>query len=141
MAQKHVLTTCLAVFLWIGSSESSVFAQDRAHTYRVKVQEISNSCSDPGVAPGNGMLTLTQKGGEIDIKMSALPSMRGKAGKGGKFKVAAARGKTRIQGLEAGFSGAGQASDQAVQLILIAEYYRDGKALCTQSWDVAGSRK
>jgi hypothetical protein len=134
----------LAVTVTLLALAAPASAQEAGATgsYSVKFQEISNSCTEVGLALSKGMLTISRAGKqELAVKLPQVPVLRGKSRKGGKFKVAIDRSATALRGVEGSFSAAGRRDESSVQLVLVAEYYRDGKALCTQSWDVSGARR
>jgi hypothetical protein len=141
METKHAILAVAATLLALGAPAS---AQQGGATgnYSVTFQEISNSCTGVGLALNKGTLAIARAGKqELELRLPQVPVLRGTARKGGKFKVAAGRTATAIQGVESSFSAAGRRDESSVQLVLVAEYYREGKPLCTQSWDVYGARR
>lgn len=130
--------------LFILALAAPAAAQEASNgSFNVKFQEISNSCeATVGLALTKGTLAMSRTTKQqVEVKLPEMPVLRGKARKGGKFKVAADKSATGVRGVDGSFSAAGRTDESSVQLVLVAEYYRDGKALCTQSWDVSGSRK
>lgn len=140
MELKHAITAVFAILTTLGASRHAA-AENPAGAYTVKVQEISSSCTDAGMKLDKGTLVITTRGDEIEVRLAALPAMTGKARKGGKLKVASSRSPVADAGADAALSAAGHVEGGRVQIVLVAEYYRSGKALCTQSWDVSGARR
>ena len=78
----------------------------------------------------------------ITVDIERMPMMSGTATKGGRIKATSKIGKTSIQGLDGKFSTAGTVNEDGVlNVVFVAEYYLQGKAYCTQSWNVSGLRK
>jgi hypothetical protein len=141
METKQAILAVAATLLAFAAPAS---AQEAGATgsYNVKFQEISNSCTEVGLALSKGTLAISRAGKQaLEVKLPQVPVLRGKARKGGKFKVAASKSPTALSGVDGSFSAAGRRDESSVQLVLVAEYYRDGKPLCTQSWDVSGARR
>jgi hypothetical protein len=132
----------VAVTLLAFAAPASAQEANATGSYSVKFQEISNSCTEAGLALSKGTLAISRAGKQaLEVRLPQVPVLRGKSRKGGKLKVTAGRAATATPGVDASFSAAGRRDESSVQLVLVAEYHRDGKALCTQSWDVSGTRR
>jgi hypothetical protein len=114
-----------------------------AGTYRITFEEV-NTCRNTGIHLGTSTVVVEQSGRNVTVTIPGIPIMRGtaskagKAGRSGKFQAVAKRGKTAIEGLEGSFQSAGTVTGAKLDLMLIAEYFAKGKALCTQSWRGTG---
>ncbi len=112
-------------------------------TFDVKYEEVTSNCQNTGIVLNRGTIGISKKranGVQVDIER--MPLMTGTASKGGRVKAASKLGKTSIQGLDGKFSTAGTVNDDGVlSVVFVAEYYLNGKAYCTQSWNVTGVRK
>jgi hypothetical protein len=144
--ERNQVIVFAAVFSFVLLSSAWVSAQNgpggqEQGTYQVTFQEISNSCTDVGLELKQSALTVTRRGMTVEVSAPEIPAMTGKARKGGKFRVAVQKSRTSISGVQGSFSAAGQVDNKSVQLVLVAEYFRGDKALCTQSWDVSGARR
>lgn len=113
-----------------------------AGTFDVKYEEVTSNCQNTGIVLNRGTIDISKKranGLQIDIER--MPLMTGTASKGGRLKAASKLGKTSIQGLDGKFSTAGTVNpDGVLTVVFVAEYYLNGKAYCTQSWNVTGTR-
>lgn len=110
-----------------------------AGKYKVKFEEVQNSCTNTGMTLDKATVEITRgKRKRIDVTIPMVPLMKGVASKGGKFKAKAKLGKTAIEGIKGKFSVSGRVSDDVIQLVFIAEYFQGKKPLCTQSWNASG---
>lgn len=114
-------------------------AQEVVGTYDVKYEEIANNCTSTGLALRNGKLSIRQEKKQILVDIERIPLMTGSPSKTGAVRATSKTGPTSIEKLDGKFSVAGRV-DSALSLVLVAEYYVDKKPLCTQSWNVAGTR-
>lgn len=133
----------LALLASIGLGGSIASADDNvAGTYDVKYEEMSNNCTNVGMALGRGVLKLEIKGGtSLVVNIERIPLMNGVPAKG-KITARSKAGPTSIQGLDGTFSVAGRAgTDGFLQLVFVAEYQVKGKPLCTQSWNISGVKQ
>ncbi len=130
----------------LGVGAGSAAAQRRpeqpvAGKFDAKFDLVSSNCKDTGMNLDRTAIELGEPGkGRVDVTIAMVPNMSGVVSRGGKFKAEAKRGRTAIEGLEGRFSIAGRVEGRTVQFLFIAEYYKDGKALCTQSWNASGSK-
>jgi len=117
-------------------------ASDVVGTYTTKFVEVSNNCKGTGLTIGTTTTTIeVVSGRSIQVSIPMMPAMRGAVRKGGKFRAKAKKGKTAIEGLDGRFSAGGRVDAQAIQFVFIAEYFRGKEPLCTQSWNVSGTKK
>ncbi len=113
-----------------------------AGTFDVKFEEVTSNCQGTGMSLNRGLVTVERKKATaITIDIERIPLMTGTASKGGRIKATSRIGKTSIQGLDGRFSTAGTVNDDVLSVVFVAEYYLQGKAFCTQSWNVSGLRK
>jgi hypothetical protein len=114
-----------------------------AGAYQATFSKVSDNCAATGIGMNLAKAKVQldeRKKGRISVTVPMVPIMNGTVSRGGKFKAEVKRGKTAIAGVEGRFSTAGRVEADAVQFLFIAEYYRDAKPLCTQSWNAAGPR-
>lgn len=114
-----------------------------AGTYDVRYEEVTSNCQNTGIVLNRGTIEIAKKrGNAITIDIERMPMMAGTATKGGRIKATSKIGKTSIQGLDGKFSTAGTVNeDRVLTVVFVAEYYLQGKAYCTQSWNVSGQLK
>lgn len=121
------------------AAASPALADDAAGTYDVKYEEVADNCTT-GLSMSKGELNIRQEGKQVVVDIARLPKMYGKPSKSGVVRATSPKGRTSIEGLDGKFSIAGRA-DGTLELVLVAEYYVKDSALCTQSWNVTGSKK
>lgn len=114
-----------------------------AGSFDVKYEEVTSNCQNTGIVLNRGTIQIDKKrGNTINVDIERMPLMAGTATKGGRVKASSKIGKTSIQGLDGKFSTAGTVNDDGMlTVVFVAEYYLQGKAYCTQSWNVTGVRK
>lgn len=110
--------------------------------YEVKYEEVTSNCTNTGMVLLRGVMELTKKKATtIAVDIDRIPLMAGTAAKQGRVKATSKLGPTSIQGLDGRFSLAGSVNEDGVlSMVLVAEYYVNNKAYCTQSWNVSGIR-
>lgn len=130
-----------AALVWMLASTTDATAQpDPSGQYNATIAMVSNSCAaEKAELPNKAMLVLTKRGNAISLQIAGKnPKMTGRLRTRGKFKVT---GETSMAGGKKGrFSATGRVAANKVQLVLVAEHYRGAKALCSQSWDISGTR-
>lgn len=111
-------------------------------TWSVLYKEVTSNCQDTGIVLLSGKIDIAKKKGQsIVVDIERMPVMNGSAAKGNRIKATSKIGRTSIQGLDGRFSLAGSVNDSEILSgVLVAEYYLSGKAFCTQSWNVSGTR-
>lgn len=107
-------------------------------TYQVKYEQVASNCTTTGMSLAAGTLEIKKGKAGLIVDIERIPLMTGKAGKAGRVSAASKVGPTSIQGLDGKFSVAGKVDDGVLQLVFVAEYYLNRRALCTQSWKIAG---
>jgi hypothetical protein len=137
-------TFLVTVVLALAALGSVARADDNpAGTYDVKYEEMSNNCTNVGMTLGRGILKIEIKtSSSLVVDIERIPLMNGVPAKG-KITAKSKLGPTSIKGLDGTFSVAGRfsGSDGVLQLVFVAEYQAQGKALCTQSWNVSGVKQ
>ncbi len=125
-----------------GSGIQPMQVGEATGTFVTKFDQVSNNCKDTGLTVGETTTKIERvRGRSIRLTIPMMPSMRGAVRKGGKFRAKAKKGKTAIEGLEGRFSAGGRVNAQTIQFVFIAEYFRGKEPLCTQSWNVSGTKK
>lgn len=122
---------------------SSIAAADVAGTYDVKFEEVSNNCTSPLRYPHGRLGVKVKSGSGITVEIDRTPKMQGSVTKAGKVSAKSKSESTPIGGMNGVFSVAGKITPEGMlSLVMIGEYTdaSNGRALCTQSWNVAGSK-
>ncbi|CAN5865626.1 hypothetical protein BH11MYX2_BH11MYX2_40900 [soil metagenome] len=110
-----------------------------AGVYNVKYEDVSNNCPSPLKYPNGTMQVKSSKGAAITIDIDRTPIMSGSTSKGGKVSARSKLGDTSLQGMKGTFSVAGKITPEGLMsLVMVGEYQANGKALCTQTWNVNG---
>lgn len=132
---RPAILAALAVVL-----TASTAAADVAGTYDVKFEEVSTNCQAPLRYP-HGKLEIAVKGTSITVDVFRTPPMRGSIVKGGKLSAKSRSGSTMMEGMKGVFSVAGKFTPEGMlSLVMVGEYTANGKPLCSQSWNVVGTK-
>jgi hypothetical protein len=128
-------------------ASSMAFAQKKKEgkadvlgVYDVRYEEVSSNCEQTSIAMSRGTIDITKKKGQIVVDILRFPLMYGAPGKGGKVRAASKLDKSSIEGVDGKFSVAGRVDEGLISLVFVAEYYVNGKPLCSQTWNVSGQR-
>ena len=146
MSLRLVLLACLAVAAWAGpAAAQSKDAPSIKGKYSAKFEPVANNCARAGMSLSSTTVDVSQqpapKDRNVSVTIPSVPIMSGVVSRGGKFRAAAKRGKTAIQGVDGRFSVAGRVEKGTIQFLFIAEYFEGDKPLCTQSWNAHGPRQ
>ena len=118
----------------------STAAADVAGSYDVKYEEVSTNCTSPLRYP-HGKLEIKVKGSTVTVDIDRTPPMLGSVAKNGKISAKSKRGKTSLGGMDGVFSVAGRVTPEGMlTFVMVGEYTASGRALCSQSWNVTGSK-
>jgi hypothetical protein len=136
--RTHLLASVLAgVALVLASSPAHA---DVAGIYDVKYEEVSTNCTSPLKYP-HGKLAVKVKGTGVTVDIDRTPLMQGSVGKGGKVSAKSKLGHTSLDGMSGVFSVAGKISPEGIlSFVMVGEYSAGGKPLCSQSWNVSGTK-
>lgn len=115
-------------------------ADDATGTYDVKYEEVANNCAKTGMAMAKGTLVIRKEKNQIVVDIQRIPLMSGSISKSGAVRATSKIAPTSIEKVDGKFSAAGKADGATLELVFVAEYYVKGSALCTQSWNVTGTR-
>lgn len=119
---------------------ASTASADVAGVYDVKYEEVSTNCQAPLRYP-HGKLEVKVKGKTVTVDIARTPVMTGSVGKSGKLSAKSRSGSTMMDGMKGVFSVAGKVTPEGMlSLVMIGEYTANGKPLCSQSWNVVGSK-
>ena len=135
-------TTSLAAIVGLAllGSVATASADDVTGIYDVKYEEVSTNCPSP-LKYGNGKLEVKTKGTTVTVDIDRTPLMQGSVGKGGKISAKSKSGNTALDGMSGVFSVAGKITPEGMlSFVMVGEYTAGGKALCSQSWNVVGSK-
>lgn len=125
----------------VGVLGAGTASADVAGIYDVKFEEVSTNCSSPLRYPNGSKLTITVKGNSLTVDIDRTPLMIGVPAKTGKVSAKSKSGSTMVEGMKGIFSVAGKVTPEGLlHLVMVGEYTANGKALCSQSWNVTGPR-
>jgi hypothetical protein len=133
------MRTTLLAGVFLLAAAAPAFADDVAGSYDVKFEQVSTNCTSP-LLYTHGTLAINVKGDSVTIEIERTPTMYGKPAKGGKVSAKSPLKHTMIEGMDGVFSIAGRITEGMLQLVMVGEYQTNGKALCSQSWNVAGAK-
>ncbi len=121
----------LGVLAVLCASARPAAAEAVAGTYEVKYEVMANNCSSELLKFARGELKIDIKGAGMTVDIQRVPIMNGKAAKTGKIAA-----KSKPQGGHTAVAG-------LLSLVFVGEYHTaaDRKSLCTQSWNISGTRK
>jgi hypothetical protein len=129
-------TVALALAASPAAADSSV-----AGVYDVKYDEVSTNCQSPLRYPHGKLELKVTRGTSITIDIDRTPIMQGSVGKKGNVSAKSRSGPTSLEGMNGVFSIAGKISPEGMlTLTMVGEYSAGGKPLCSQSWNVVGSK-
>lgn len=137
----RTLQATLAALIVVGTVAQS-HADEVAGSYDAKFEEVANNCASVGINLAKGKLRIRkEKKDQVVVEIDLIPAMSGSVGKSGSVRASSRVGPTSIEKVDGKFSVAGQASASELALVLVAEYFVKGSALCTQTWNVTGARE
>jgi hypothetical protein len=115
---------------------------DVSGTYNVKFEDVSTNCTTQKLAYKPQPISIKVKGNQLTVDIDLTPVMVGVPTKSGKISAKSRAGNTMMDGMKGVFSVAGKVLvDGSLSLVMVGEYSTDaGKSLCTQSWNVTGSK-
>lgn len=138
---KTVIAVALLATL-AASPVASAQTQGVAGSYDVSVSVVANSCKKAHFRLADkASLSVSTDIKDILLQLPQVPDLRGPLRKRGRFQ---ARGTQRGtgSGYDSGnFSATGRANSGSIRMVLVAEFYKDGRAQCTQSWNIVGTRR
>jgi len=108
--------------------------------YDVRYEEVSSNCETTSIAMSRGTLDISKRKGKLVVDILRFPLMYGAPAKGGKVRASSKVGKSSIDGVDGKFSVAGRVDEGLIQLVFVAEYFVQGKPLCSQTWNVSGQK-
>lgn len=134
-------TTLIAASLVLGSAAPALADVSVAGTYEVKYEQVSTNCTSTSLNYAPGMLKVVVRGNSLIVDIDRTPEMVGVPYKTGKVSAKSKSGNTMIEGMKGVFSVAGRITPEGMlHLVMVGEYSSNGRALCTQSWNVTGPR-
>jgi hypothetical protein len=134
MAMRSMIT--IAILL----AAARAHADDAAGTYDVKFTEETGDCHYVTLRPGT--LKIAVKKNTLTINIETIPQLVSVPQKNGAISAKSKLGPSIIQGADATYTTKGRIADGGLlELVLSADYSAKGKALCTQTWKVAGVRE
>ena len=137
MRTNHLASVLAGVALVLTASAAHA---DVAGVYDVKYEEVSTNCTSPLKYP-HGTLTVKVKGTGVTVDIDRTPLMQGSVGKAGKISAKSKLGNTSIDGMTGVFSVAGKITAEGLlSFVMVGEYTASSKPLCSQSWNVSGTK-
>ncbi len=130
------LTLALLV-LGLASTPKEASAQVKSDKFASTFEMVVDNCNGTGAKLEKVTVTITQGGLALLVKVPTLPDMKGKRGKRGKVRAAATSVSSDLR-TKFGFNG--RIRSNKLQAVLVAEFFKDDKPQCTQSWSVTGTR-
>ncbi|MBA3458957.1 MAG: hypothetical protein H0T46_03280 [Deltaproteobacteria bacterium] len=134
---RTILTTAAVLLI---ATVAPAAAEDLTGTYDVKYEEVSTNCPSP-LKYQHGKLEVKKTSTGVNVDINRTPVMQGSVTKAGKVSAKSKAGPTMLDGMNGVFSVAGKITAEGVlTFVMVGEYTAGGKALCSQSWNVVGSR-
>ena len=134
------MRTILASAVLLMAVVAPAAAEDVHGAYDVKYEEVSTNCPSP-LKYQHGKLDVKKTSTGINVDIDRTPVMQGSVTKAGKVSAKSKSGPTMLEGMNGVFSVAGKITPEGVlTFVMVGEYTAGGKALCTQSWNVVGSK-
>ena len=135
---KHRSLAVLAGLVLLGATPALA---DIAGTYEVKFEEVSTNCTTQRLPYKPQPLVIKVKGRSVTVDIDRTPVMVGVKQKNGKVSAKSKPGSTMLDGMRGVFSVAGRITPEGMlHLVMVGEYSANGKALCSQSWNVTGPK-
>lgn len=114
---------------------------DVSGVYEVKYDEVSTNCTTQRLTYAPGLLRVKVRGNSLIVDIDRTPEMVGVPAKNGKVSAKSKAGGTMLEGMKGVFSVAGRITPEGMlHLVMVGEYSANGRALCTQSWNVSGPK-
>jgi hypothetical protein len=134
---RTILSTAAVLLM---AAVAPAAAEDLTGTYDVKYEEVSTNCPSP-LKYQHGKLEVKKTSTGVNVDIDRTPLMQGSLTKVGKVSAKSKSGPTMLDGMKGVFSVAGRITPEGVlTFVMVGEYTAGGKALCSQSWNVVGSR-
>ena len=109
--------------------------------YQVAFEQVTSNCQAGGVTIDKTTVVISKRAPGIAVEVPKVVTMTGTAARAGRLKAASKAGKTPATSLEGKFSIAGTIDDAGkLDAIFVAEFFSEGKPVCTQSWSATGTR-
>jgi hypothetical protein len=141
--RKSLVTAAVVLLATLyGARFASSAHADVSGTYDVKFEDLSTNCTTQKLTYKPQPISVKVKANQVTVDVDLTPVMTGVPQKNGKVSVKSKAGNTMIGGMKGTFSLAGKiGSDGVLALVMVGEYSTEqGKSLCTQSWNVTGTR-
>jgi hypothetical protein len=139
------MRTTLLSLITLAALCAPALAEPVVGTYEVKYELSSNNCSSELLKFQRGELKIDVKANNLSVDIERIPLMNGAPTKVGKItaKSKPKGGHTPVSGMDGVFSVAGRVQNGLLSLVFVGEYFTEvgHKPLCTQSWNISGTRK
>jgi hypothetical protein len=113
--------------------------QARGGNFTTTFEIVVDNCKDVGATLGSSPVAVTQVGPVLTVKILSLPDLKGVPGKRGKLRAAAA-GEANDKGVRGKYGFNGRIRSKKLSAVLVAEFFKGDKPLCTQTWSVVGNK-
>lgn len=131
----------VSIFSCLLVTASLALAQSIPSRYRATITYVSGSCSKEHIQlVDKGDVLLLKKAEGIVITVPGLPDMSGPLHNQVRFRVVADAPGEYGDGMRGKLTATGRFDASTVQMVLVAEYQKDRKAQCSQSWNISGKR-
>lgn len=141
MQMIKLMTAVAALSILAVGTDAQAQPSGVAGSYDVTVSNVANSCkSDAVELAEKTAVAITTDVKDITIKLPNAPDLQGPLRKRGRFKATGVS-KSADNTRSGNFSATGRANNGSIRMVLIAEFFKDGKAQCTQSWNIVGKRR
>ena len=135
------MRTTLVLAATLLALPSLALADTVSGTYDVKYEDVGNNCPSPLRYAHGKVLVKNPKGQSVTVDIDRTPLMLGSTLKKNGISAKSKTGPTMLDGMDGVFSVAGKITPEGlIDLMMVGEYSVKGKALCTQSWKVVGTR-
>ena len=141
MRTNLLMASLVAAAVMSPAVASADAADSLVGRYDVTFEVVTSNCQTRGLTLDKGVMVISKKAPGVAVELPKVATMTGKAAKAGRLKAASTVGKSSVPAYDGKFSIAGTIGDDGkVDAVFVAEFYADGKPVCTQSWSATGGR-
>jgi hypothetical protein len=130
----------VAVAVLAPAAASADSADSLVGRYDVAFTPVMTNCAAGGLTLDRSTIAVTKRAPGIAVELPKVATLSGTAARAGRLKAASKAAKAPGSTLDGKFSIAGTIDDGKLDAVLVAEFFNDGKPVCTQSWSAIGTR-
>lgn len=121
------------------TSPAALHAQSdaRGGNFASTFEIVVDNCKGEGAKLDKATIAITQAGAVLTIKIPGLQDLKGEPGKRGKLR-AKASGEADGKGIRGKYGFNGRIRSKKLRAVLVAEFFKGDKPICTQTWSVEG---